>query len=138
MVGKLLGNFIGEFLEYDPSNDSSIWHNYMRIQVKVDVRVPLKNERKVWVVGREWCVVSFKYEKLGIFCFVCGCLGHTEQKCEVLFAMEMDDGVRVWNAELWVEPRRVVSGGGGGRWLREDKGATNPDGSTVHVPDIHA
>lgn len=27
--------------------------------------------------------MNFKYEKLGTFCFVCGVLGHTKNKCEV-------------------------------------------------------
>lgn len=79
VVGRHLGNYIGEFVEYDSSNNSSIWGNYMRIRVKVDVRLPLKKERKVRTVGGDWCVVNFKFEKLGIFCFACGCLGHTEQ-----------------------------------------------------------
>lgn len=93
VVGMHLGNYIGEFIEYDPSNNSSMWRSYMRLRVKVDVRSPLKKEWKVRQTGGEWCVVNFKYEKLGIYCFMCGFLGHTEQKCAVLFAKEEDDGI---------------------------------------------
>lgn len=40
VVGKQLGNFFGTFVEYDPSNTTSIWREYMRIRIKVDVRKP--------------------------------------------------------------------------------------------------
>lgn len=96
LVGKLLGNYIGEFLDYDPSNNSCVWRTYMRIWVKVDVRQPLKKDYKVQMEGGEWCLVQFKYEKLTSFYFVCGLLGHAEQNCEALFAREVDDGVRGW------------------------------------------
>jgi hypothetical protein len=93
----------------------------MRIRVQIDVRLPLKKDTKVKDKEGNWCTTKFKYEKLGIFCFVCGVMGHTENKCEIRFSMEQDDGVREWSAEIRAEPRRqggrLVS-----RWLREEKG----------------
>jgi hypothetical protein len=65
--------------------------------------------------------VKFKYEKLGIFCFVCGIMGHSENKCEVRFSMEQDDGVREWSAEIRAENRRQ-GGRLTSRWLREEGG----------------
>jgi hypothetical protein len=68
----------------------------------------------------QWCTVNFKYEKLGIFCFVCGIMGHAENKCEVRFAMEQDDGVRKWSADIRADVRRQ-GGRLSSRWLREEK-----------------
>lgn len=93
-VGKHLGNYIGTFVDYDPANNSCVWRAYMRICVLVDIRQPLKKERKVRVAGGEWTVVKFRYEKLPALCFYCGCIGHVEQMCEVLFGRGVDDGVR--------------------------------------------
>jgi hypothetical protein len=50
--------------------------------------------------------VKFKYEKLGVFCFVCGIMGHAENKCVVRFEMEEDNGVRDWTPEIRAETRR--------------------------------
>jgi hypothetical protein len=33
-----LGNYIGEFLEYDENNNSSFWREYMRLKVRFDIR----------------------------------------------------------------------------------------------------
>ena len=41
-VGKDLGNFIGEFLEYDVKNGVNHLRSYMRIRVLLDVSKPLK------------------------------------------------------------------------------------------------
>lgn len=106
VVGKALGNYIGEFVDYDPTNNSSIWRNCISIRVRVDVRQPLKKDRKIGLAGGEWSMAKFRYEKLSTFCFMYGCLGHTEQKCEVFFAKDQDDGVRGWGMELGAEPRR--------------------------------
>ncbi|KAL8088698.1 hypothetical protein AgCh_038468 [Apium graveolens] len=46
-VGVQLGNFFGEFIEYDHKNNTSIWREYMCIRVKVDVRKPLKRKKKI-------------------------------------------------------------------------------------------
>lgn len=34
-VGTHLGNYIGTFLEYGKSNNTSLWRKYMRIRVKL-------------------------------------------------------------------------------------------------------
>ncbi|XP_058784806.1 uncharacterized protein At4g02000-like [Vicia villosa] len=82
-VGKTIANYIGTFVEYDKNNNSSFWRQYMRLRVKFDIRQPLKKNTRVKNKGGEWCTVIFKYENLSLFCFVCGILGHSEQRCEV-------------------------------------------------------
>lgn len=46
-VGIQLGNFFGSFVMYDSKNNSSIWREYMRIKINVDVRRPLKRKKKI-------------------------------------------------------------------------------------------
>jgi hypothetical protein len=132
-IGTKLANYIGAFVEYDKNNNTSFWRQFMRVRVRIDVRVPLKKDTKVMNKQGGWCTVKFKYEKLGIFCFVCGLMGHAENKCLVRFSMEEDNGVREWSSELRAENRRQ-GGKITSRWLREEKG--NRDG---HVgPDTAA
>lgn len=136
-IGQHLGNFIGEFLEYDPNNNAGFWRSYMRIRVRVDVRKPLRKERKVKRVGGEWSMVQFKYERLGVFCYLCGVIGHTEQYCDQLFEMQQDDGVRFWGPSLKAEAKRG-GGAGGSRWLRETPAGGGPRaGVTVNQNPIN-
>lgn len=51
---------------------------YMRIRVELDTDQPLKKGKKIMLGTGEAKVVNFKYERLQIFCFICGKLGHTE------------------------------------------------------------
>lgn len=134
LVGKHLANYIGEFVDYDPSNNSCVWRAYMRLRVRIDVTKPLKKNRRVRMEGEDWRVVSFKYEKLTNFCFVCGLIGHVEQNCEVLFAKEIDDGVREWGPELKADNRR---GGRGirSRWLRSDRQGESPNSGGGGTPN---
>jgi hypothetical protein len=119
-VGVKLGNYIGMFMEYDKNNNTSFWRQHMRVRVKVDVRQPLKKDTKVKDKEGNWCTINFKYEKLGVFCFVCGIMGHAENKCEVRFSMENDDGRREWSGELRADQRRG-RGRQSSRWLREER-----------------
>jgi hypothetical protein len=125
-VGKTLANYIGSFVEYDKNNNGSFWREYMRIRVRVDIRQPLKKDTRVKNQGGNWCTVNFKYEKLGVFCFVCGLIGHGENRCAIRFSMTEDDGSRAWSKELRAEPRRR-NGRQTSRWLTEEDG-----GQTVH------
>lgn len=119
-VGKTLANFKGEFLEYDKNNNSSFWKQYMRLRVKIDVRKQLKQNTREKNKGGEWCMVNFKYEKLSMFCFVCGILGHSEQRCEVRFAMAEDDGSRGWSNDIRVDNMRINGGSQISKWLKEE------------------
>jgi 14-3-3 protein epsilon len=121
-VGTKLANYIGVLLEYDKNNNLSFWRQYMRIRVKIDVRMPLKKDAKVMDREGKWCTVKFKYEKLGTFCFVCGVMGHGENKCAVRFSMEQDDGTREWSAEIRADSRRQ-GGRIASRWLKEEGGS---------------
>jgi hypothetical protein len=70
---------------------------------------------------KKWCTVKFKYEKLGTFCFVCGVMGHAENKCEIRFSMDHDDGKREWTAEIRADSRRQ-GGRFASKWLKEERG----------------
>lgn len=110
-VGMYLGNYIGQFLEYDKNNNNMLWRRYMRIRVLVDVRIPLKRSRKVTLQGGDWNVVNFRYERLGTFCFRCGLIGNIDSFCDLRFIVAVDDGVRGWGAELRADTRRQTGGG---------------------------
>jgi hypothetical protein len=120
-VGKTLANYIGSFVEYDKNNKGSFWREFMRIKVRIDIRQPLKKESRVKNQGGNWCTVHFKYEKLGVFCFVCGIIGHGENRCAVRFSMVEDDGSRAWSKDLRAEPRRR-GGRQTSKWLLNDEG----------------
>ncbi|XP_057802918.1 uncharacterized protein At4g02000-like [Salvia miltiorrhiza] len=99
-VGRLLGNFIGSFLEYDSTNTSEIWRQYMRVRVGVRVLEPLKRFKKLKQKDGTTFVVNFKYERLHVFCFLCGRLGHSESFCELMFNSQSKDMAREWGVDL--------------------------------------
>jgi len=115
-----LGNYIGEFLEYDGNNNSSLWREYMRLKVRFDIRQPLKIG-KIKANGGERCVVNFKYEKIGTFCFVCGVIGHSENKCEVRFSQPDVVIPKRWSNAIRENPWKL-GGRASSQWLWEDGG----------------
>jgi 14-3-3 protein epsilon len=116
-TGKSLGDYVGEFLEYDDKNDNLSWRKYMRIRVLIDVRKPLKRQKKIKKQGAESIMVQFKYERLGTFCYVCGILGHSDLKCPKLFDATDAEIRREWGPELRADMGR--NRGGESRWLRQ-------------------
>lgn len=65
---------------------------------------------------------TFKYERLGLFCFMCCLIGHSDQLCDQIFAVEEDTGERQWGNFLKAEQRHTGSGGVVNIWLREEGG----------------
>lgn len=106
-------------MEYDKNNNTSFWREYMRIRVKFDVRKPLKQQTRVKNKGGEWCTVKFKYEKFSLFYFVCGMLGHSQQRCVVQFARVEDDRVRGWSNDIKANQLRY-GGEPSSRWLKNE------------------
>ncbi|KAH9717190.1 CCHC-type domain-containing protein [Citrus sinensis] len=115
---KDIGNYIGIFLASDENNLMGVWRNYMRIRVSMDVRKPLKRRMKLKKAGGDWIWVDFKYERLNIFCFTCGLLGHTAQQCPKLYDCPKGEIVPVYGHWLKAPTRRNVINSGE-RWLRQ-------------------
>lgn len=122
-VGKQLGNFFGEFLQYDVKNNTSIWRECMRIRVRLDVRKPLKRKKKIVRKDGSEFVVSCKYERIGEFCFLCGLVTHTDRFCRKYIDKKNDVGEKEWGNWLKAPPRRAA-GQGHSKWLREEDDAT--------------
>ncbi|KAK6154344.1 hypothetical protein DH2020_008592 [Rehmannia glutinosa] len=130
MVGKSIGNFIGNYVDSDQHNFAGVWQNYMRIMVAFDVRTPLKRRMKLKNSGGEWVWIHFKYERLPTFCFYCGILGHSEKFCVKLFNSPSISSDRAYGAWLRAPNRRQQSQVGG-KWLRssfQGSGLEQPDG----------
>jgi hypothetical protein len=72
----------------------------MRLKVRINVTDPLKQSWKVRANEGNYVQIIFKYEKLGIFCYLCGVLGHTDKNCNKLFDIDHDDGTRGWGENL--------------------------------------
>lgn len=119
VVGKQLGNFFGKFLEYDSKNNASIWREFMRLKIRMDVRKPLKRKKKICKKDKTEVIVHCKYKKLGDFCFVCGFLSHTERFCKKRMDGEEMVVAKEWGVWLRDPPRRNA-GGNQSKWLRDD------------------
>ncbi|KAF3952870.1 hypothetical protein CMV_021626 [Castanea mollissima] len=80
-IGKNIGSKIGRVLEVDKRAMQAGQAKFLRIRVEVPIDKPLrrggyvKNEEG----GRYW--VDFRYERLPVFCYICGVLGHDEKHC---------------------------------------------------------
>lgn len=80
-VGKELGNSLGTFNESNRRTGHSDQAKFMRVRVGLQLDKPLRRRGKVANADGEKFWVSFKYERLPIFCFLCGRLGHDDKHC---------------------------------------------------------
>ncbi|TYH09209.1 hypothetical protein ES288_A07G077200v1 [Gossypium darwinii] len=55
----------------------------MWVRLQLDIKSLLKRRKKIQVSSQNHIYVKFKYDKLTLFCFLCGCLGHSDSFCPV-------------------------------------------------------
>ncbi|MBA0750762.1 hypothetical protein Gogos_002151 [Gossypium gossypioides] len=71
-TAKQLGDFVGEFSEYDSKSLSTGLRSFIRIRVLLDVRRPLKRKKMIMCMLGSCTYVTFKYEWLTLFVFTVG------------------------------------------------------------------
>lgn len=134
-VLRSIGNYIGKFLMVDPKNFQSIWRQFVRIKVAINVNKPLKSQMRLKKAGGDWMWVKFKYERLPSFCFYCGIIGHSEKFCESLYNEAGNIGVRNYDASLRA-PMRNNTAAGKNQWLRNAGGGElGPEKMNENVGD---
>lgn len=75
-----VGTAMGRMLAIDWKDRKGGWVQYMRIRVREDTSKSLRRVERVEGEREEFtCVV--KYERLPIFCYLCGCIGHFTKNC---------------------------------------------------------
>ncbi|KAL4335731.1 hypothetical protein GQ457_07G012980 [Hibiscus cannabinus] len=122
-VARVLGDFIGFFLEYDSTTVSLGYKRIMKLQTRLDVRLPLKCRKKLMLAGGKHQYVRFEYDKLTLFCFLCGKLGHGESFCSLRFSVATQNLPLQWDASPHAPPRRAMPMPS--RWLVEEKPMVN-------------
>ena len=88
-VAREVGNRIGRVEEVEGQRRQDELNYFMRVKVAVQ---PLR--RGGFIAGsdgaRSW--VTFKYERLPLFCHYCGLLGHDVKHCASHFAVSKNSG----------------------------------------------
>ncbi|KAF4351010.1 hypothetical protein G4B88_015994 [Cannabis sativa] len=82
--GTLLGGLIGKVIKLELEEDKpSSWELFLRVLVEIDLERPLTSGCffDIALGVKRW--LQFKYEKVGIFCYFCGCLGHQRRGCSL-------------------------------------------------------
>ncbi|MBA0636123.1 hypothetical protein Godav_029878 [Gossypium davidsonii] len=105
-LAKQLGDFIGTFLEHDEANMRKGYQNFLRVRIQLDVRYPLKRKKSV-MFYENLSYVKFKYERLTLFCFYCGRLGHSDSFCEAKMALGVEITEMGWDISLRAQSRRA-------------------------------
>ncbi|KAG8367620.1 hypothetical protein BUALT_Bualt16G0091200 [Buddleja alternifolia] len=105
---KIIGNNIGQFMEFDLEKSGARWGASMRIRARINISKPL---RRVLILsnpdGDEFELV-FTYEKLPNFCYLCGIIGHISDYYELRYDEHfVDPGKKTpYGSWLRAAPRR--------------------------------
>ena len=80
-VGWSIGATLGEVEKVDANEKGFCLGKFKRVRVLMDISIPLCRGQKVRLGehGLKW--VEFKYERLSIFCYLCGRIDHDERDC---------------------------------------------------------
>lgn len=77
-VGELFGCKAGKVIKVDANDGKLICVKWLSVRVLIDVTKPLKQSCWLNLSSGEHCWVTYKWEKVPDFCFVCGCMDHHE------------------------------------------------------------
>lgn len=113
-VGRKIGESLGEVWDVDVAGDGVGWGSFLRIRVLLDLLKPLERRRSLHIAGKvHW--VTFKYEKLPLFCFTCGRIIHGPRGCPEFNVGRMGDKTveKKWGVWLRADGYKRLLGDGG-------------------------
>lgn len=87
----------------------------LKLLVKVSLAKPLMRESNIKLENEiHW--VEFKYNKLPIFCFYCGVVGHPERVCELKMFDTKERQVSEGQYGDWIRAAMQIGGEKKGNW----------------------
>ena len=82
-ICEKIGNTLGLVEQVEEFTEGHEGGNFMRVRVQLDITQPLCRGRKIWLGGEQDHWVSFKFERLPIFCYWCGQISHDDRDCTI-------------------------------------------------------
>lgn len=103
-VGTRVGESLGVLEDVDVVSDGGSWGRSLCLKVSIDLRNPLEQGRML-SLGEKNYWVSFKYERLPLFCFNCGRVIHEVKSCMVKKSQKRheEEGPKPCGIWLWAE-----------------------------------
>jgi hypothetical protein len=112
-VGTKIGQSLGELVAVDVAGDGGSWERFLWLRIILDLSKPLERVRALHIQGTS-CWVTFKYEKLPLFCFTCGRILHGPSGCPGRLTQHppATDDIAQWGA--WIRADEVSQFSGRG------------------------
>ncbi|OMO64558.1 hypothetical protein CCACVL1_21676 [Corchorus capsularis] len=98
----VIGTSMGVVEEVDTCGEKVAWGPFLRIRVQLKVHKPLRRGMVLTVPDVGKLLISFRYERLPDFCYVCGCLDYIENECEKTVIMRREIGKVVKEYGPWL------------------------------------
>ncbi|KAM7476675.1 hypothetical protein LguiB_023918 [Lonicera macranthoides] len=78
-----ISSMVGTFIEIDEDTIANPTRGlFVRVKIEIDVREPLKRGFKMNRQNSDPLWIPFRYERLPIFCYGCGRIGHEKETCK--------------------------------------------------------
>ncbi|KAF5183583.1 zinc knuckle (CCHC-type) family protein [Thalictrum thalictroides] len=115
-----VGSIFGKVLAVDPVGGADDKVPYGRVQVMYNVQEPVKKDGEVTLSEGKKSLVSFRYERLPLFCYFCGLIGHDYgvckdfKECLKIFGRELsrDESKKVMNFSYFQKAKSYKFGAG--------------------------
>lgn len=100
-IGRRLGSGIGKVEEVDLPESGIAGGKFLRVEVRIDLNCPLTPY--VYLKRMEEGIkrIDVKYERLPIFCYECGLLGHDSKKCDQR-SLSTEEGMSLRKFGAWL------------------------------------
>lgn len=98
-----IGSSLGKVLEVESTG--VLWDKSARLRVLLDVTKPLRRIQKIKNSEGKVVAVDIKYERLPIFCYACGHIGHMERDCSEVSEDDREEE-KQWGSWLKASPRK--------------------------------
>lgn len=108
-IAKQLGDFLGNLLEYDTKSLERGLNDHMQIRVRMGVRCLLKRKNRLMFPLAKCLYVNFKYERLTLFYFFYGCLGHIDFFCQIRIAKRIEIVKMGWDQLITDQSRKAIT-----------------------------
>ncbi|XP_019156580.1 PREDICTED: uncharacterized protein LOC109153201 [Ipomoea nil] len=125
-----IGDYVGSYVVADPHNFGGNWKSHYRIRVRMTMTTPLKRRMKLLRRDGSSQWITFKYERLGTFCYCCGVMGHSDKFCKTVYEEGILPEAFPFGTWMRAGPRRQVKPVGA-KWLLSSSTPAEPTMNTL-------